>query len=116
MSSVIHKVVDAVTGGHSTVGHADSDMQDVLDALAALNGRPIEQLDVTAARAEPSPADAVMALLRKQGKDTSPRILVPEVTSVDRQIDGAAGRLEARIFTPQGAGPHADSVRRRTQL
>jgi acetyl esterase len=105
MSNAIRKLVDAVTGKTSPVGQADSDMQAVLNELAALNGRPIEQLDVTAARAQPSPADAVMALLRKQGKDTSPSALVPDVTSVDRQIEGAAGKLEARIYTPNGAGP-----------
>jgi acetyl esterase len=31
--------------------------------------------------------------------------LVPGVTSVDRQIPGAAGSLPARVYTPAGAGP-----------
>jgi acetyl esterase/lipase len=105
MSNVIRKLMDVVTGDSSATGHPDSDMQDVLSELAGLKGRPIEHLDVTAARAQPSPADAVAALLRKQGKDTSPHALVPEVTSVDRQIGGAAGLLDARIYTPNGAGP-----------
>jgi acetyl esterase len=30
---------------------------------------------------------------------------VPGVTSVDRSIPGAAGDLEARVFTPSGSGP-----------
>jgi hypothetical protein len=68
MSNVIRKLVDVVTGDSSTAGHPDSGMQEVLSELAALKGRPIEHLDVTAARAQPSPADAVAALLRKQGK------------------------------------------------
>jgi acetyl esterase/lipase len=105
MSNVFRKLVDAVSSETSTVDHADSDMQDVLNQLASMNGKPIENADVATARAQPTPADAAMALLRKQGKDTSPSALVPEVTSVDRKIEGAAGLLDARIYTPKGAGP-----------
>jgi acetyl esterase/lipase len=105
MSNVIRKLVDAIAGDTASAGHPDSDMQVVLDQLASLNGRPIEHLDATAARVQPSPADAVMALLRQQGKDTSPSTLVPGVKSVDRQIEGAVGLLEARIYTPDGDGP-----------
>lgn len=105
MSNVLRKLVDAVTGDTNKVGHPDSDMQDVLTQLASLNGSPIEQLDVATARAQPSPADAVAALLRKQRKDTSPGALVPGVASADRQIEGAAGPLDVRIYTPDGDGP-----------
>jgi acetyl esterase/lipase len=31
--------------------------------------------------------------------------LVPGVTSVDREIDGAVGPLDARVYTPDGDGP-----------
>jgi len=105
MSNVIRKLVDTVTGETSRAGHPDSDMQAVLNQLASLNGRAIEHLDVTAARTQPSPADAVAALLRKQGKDTSPSALVPGVKSVDRQIDTASGPLSIRVYTPDGDGP-----------
>ena len=84
---------------------AHADMQAVLDELAALNGKPIESLTPTEARKQPTPTDAVMALLKKQGKDTAAGALVPGVTSVDRQIPGAAGQLPARVYTPAGAGP-----------
>lgn len=84
---------------------ADPDMQAVLDQLASMGGKPIETLTPAEARKQPTPADAVTALLKKQGKDTSPTALVPGVTSVDREISGAAGNIPARIYTPDGPGP-----------
>ena len=84
---------------------ADADMQAVLDELASLGGKPIESLTPQEARQQPTPADAVTALLKKQHKDTSPMALVPGVSSVDREISGAAGTIPARVYTPDGAGP-----------
>ena len=84
---------------------ADADMQAVLDAHAALNPKPIEKLTPTEARKQPTPADAVNAVLKKQGKSTDPEKLVPGVKSADRMIAGAAGEIPARVYTPTGAGP-----------
>ena len=84
---------------------ANADMQAVLDALAALNGKPIESLTPDEARKQPTPADAVAAVLKAQGKDVRAEVLVPGVTSVDRDIPGAAGPIPVRIYTPSGAGP-----------
>jgi acetyl esterase len=88
-----------------TAFKADADMQAVLDELASLGGKPIETLTPDEARKQPTPTDAVMSLLKKRGKDTTPTALVPGVSSVDREIPGAAGNIPARIYTPQGAGP-----------
>ena len=88
-----------------TAFKADADMQAVLDELALLGGKPIETLTPDEARKQPTPADAVMSLLKKKGKDTSPAALVLGVTSVDRDIQGATGNIPARIYTPDGAGP-----------
>ena len=88
-----------------TAFQADADMQAVLDQLGALGGKPIEGLKPEEARRQPTPADAVMAVLKKQGKDTTPTALVPGVSSADREIPGAAGNLPARVYTPEGAGP-----------
>ena len=88
-----------------TAFKADADMQTVLDELALLGGRPIETLSPEEARKQPTPTDAVMSLLKKKGKDTTPAALVPGVTSVDREIQGATGNIPARIYTPNGAGP-----------
>jgi len=84
---------------------ADVDMQAVLDAHAALNPKPIEKLTPAEARKQPTPADAVNAVLKKQGKSTDPESLVPGVKSADRMIAGAAGQIPARVYTPAGAGP-----------
>jgi acetyl esterase/lipase len=88
-----------------TAPKASAPMQTVLDQLAALGGKPIEALAPAEARKQPTPADAVKAVLEKQGKDATPTALVPGVTSVDRTVRGAAGQIPARIYTPEGAGP-----------
>ena len=84
---------------------ADRDMQNVLDTLGAMNGKPIETLEPAEARKQPTPTDALMAILKKQGKDTSPTALVPGVSSVDTTIPGAATPMSTRIYTPAGNGP-----------
>ena len=95
----------AMMSGTGTKYKADADMQTVLDALGALNGKPIETLDPAEARRQPTPTDAVMAVLKKQGKDTAPTALVPGVISADTTIPGPAGSLPVRIYTPAGNGP-----------
>jgi len=105
MSSTIRDIRVAASEEPGTDHHADRDMQDVLNELVALNGVAIETLDVAAARAQPTPADAVRALLRKKRRNSSPAALFPQVTSVDRKIDGAAGPLDVRVYTPSGVGP-----------
>ena len=84
---------------------ADKDMQAVLDAHAGLKPKAIEKISPAEARQQPTPADAVNVVLKKQGKSTDPEALVPGVKSVDRTIAGAAGQIPARIYTPDGAGP-----------
>jgi acetyl esterase/lipase len=93
--------------GGQTQGPAtpDAQMQPVLTALTGMGGKPIETLTAAEARRQPTPTDAVMAVLKQQGRDTAPAALVPGVTSADRSIRGAAGQIPARIYTPEGAGP-----------
>jgi acetyl esterase/lipase len=86
---------------------AGPDMQEVLTTLGAMNGKPIETLEPAEARKQPTPTDAVMAVLKKRGKDTSPLALVPGVSSKDTEIPGPAGQLSVRIYTPEGTGPFA---------
>ena len=95
----------AATAKTGTAFIADADMQAVLDQLGGMGGKPIESLNPEEARRQPTPADAVMTVLKKQGKDTTPSALVPGVSSADREISGAAGNLPARVYTPAGAGP-----------
>ena len=99
------KPVKAAVGNAAGALRADADMQQVLDTHAGLQPQPIEKLAPAQARQQPTIADAVNALLRQQGRSTDPAVLVPGITSRDVQIEGAAGPLPARIYTPAGAGP-----------
>ena len=74
----------------------------VLEELGKLGGKPIETLTPVEARKQPSPADAVKALLTRQGKPTTPEA-VGKVE--DRTFQGPGGSLPLRIYTPVGKGP-----------
>ena len=84
---------------------ANKDMQSVLDALAAMNGKPIETLTPNEARQQPTPTDAVLTVVHLKGKSTEPTKLVPGVKSADRTIPGPASVLPVRVYTPDGKGP-----------
>ena len=84
---------------------AGKEMQGVLNTLGSLNGKPIETLEPAEARQQPTPTDAVIAVLKKQGKSTEPTTLVPGVSSKDMEIPGPAGSLPVRVYTPTGKGP-----------
>ncbi len=80
----------------------DPQMQAVLDQLTALHGKPIATLTAKEARLQPTPADAVKALLKKEGKSTDPEA----VGSVQNTtVPGPGGRIPIRIYTPAGTGP-----------
>lgn len=83
-------------------GAADAQMQAVLDKLGGLNGKPIETLTPAEARTQPTPTDAVKALLAAQGKPAAPPA---GVTLTNRMIPGAAGQMPTNVYTPDGAGP-----------
>ncbi|SDV46248.1 alpha/beta hydrolase [Chitinasiproducens palmae] len=97
-------VANAVAKASAQV-RADQDMLTVLNAFQALDPKAIEKLTPAEARQQPTIADAVNSVLRQQGRDTSPTALVPGVTSRDITVQGAAGGLAARVFTPAGKGP-----------
>ncbi|TZF91415.1 alpha/beta hydrolase, partial [Cognatilysobacter lacus] len=81
---------------------ADAQMQAVLDQLGKLGGKPIETLSAVEARKQPSPADAVKALLTSQGKPTAPEA-VGKVEN--RTFPGPGGAVPIRIYWPKGATP-----------
>ena len=81
---------------------ANEQMQAVLDQLSALGGRPIEQLTPQEARQQPTPADAVKALLKQRGQSIAPEA-VAKVEN--KSITGAGGEIPIRIYTPEGSGP-----------
>lgn len=80
----------------------DAQMKAVLDELAKLGPKPLEKLTPAEARSQPTPADAVMALLKREGKSTAPE---PVGKVEDRTITGAAGSIPARVYWPKGDGP-----------
>ncbi|GHA82390.1 alpha/beta hydrolase [Cognatilysobacter bugurensis] len=92
-----------------TPARPDAQMQAVLDQLAQLGGKPLETLTPEQARQQPTPADAVGALLKSLGKDPGPEA----VASVEnRTIPGPAGEIPIRIYTPISAAPAANPGQR----
>lgn len=81
---------------------ANARMQQILDAHASLNPKPIPKLSPEEARKQPTPADAVKALLTQEGKATAPE---PVGNVADRTIPGPAGEIPVRVYTPKGEGP-----------
>jgi acetyl esterase len=77
----------------------NKEMKEVLSALEALGPKPIETLTPEQARKQPTPADAVKAVLQKQGKSTAPE---PVAKVEERKIKGAAGEIPVRIYWPSG--------------
>lgn len=75
----------------------NSQMQKILDQLKARGGKPIETLTAKQARRQPTPADAVKALMRTEGKKAD-RTGIFKV--IDRKIAGAAGPIPARMYWP----------------
>jgi acetyl esterase len=86
----------------ATPAKPNPQMQAVLDEHAALRPRPITGLSASEARKQPSPADAVKALLKTQGKSIAP---MPVGSVVNRMIPGPGGQIPVRIYTPEGSGP-----------
>jgi acetyl esterase len=76
-------------------------MKAVLDELASFNAPPFDKLSPANARNNPTPTDAVIGVLAKQGKPA-----VEMVGDISHElIPGAEGDLLARIYRPKGAGP-----------
>lgn len=85
-----------------TKSRADKDMAAVLTELQELNPKPIVSLSAEEARAQPSPADAVAALLQERNQSTAPLSIGK---TKNQLIPGPAGDIPIRIYTPPGHGP-----------
>ncbi len=79
----------------------NAQMQAVLDKLASLGGKPIETLSAKEARKQPTPADAVIALMKDQNKDAPEK--VGKVDNID--IELSSGDVKGRVYRPEGDGP-----------
>ena len=93
-------ILDKIFGDdepRATPAKPDIPMQNVLDHLARLGGKPIETLSPQEARLQPTPTDAVKAILQETIKDQDPTL---GIQTRDITIDGAAGPLQARVYSP----------------
>ena len=94
----------AETPDSGTMQRAAKDMLVVLKKLGALGVKPIESRSVEEARTQPSPADAVKAVLKDEGKDPMAVMAAMKVSKKDMTYPIAGGTEPIRIYTPEGAG------------
>ena len=80
------------------MGKPDPQMKAVLQSLKELHGKPIEKLTPKQARMQPTPKDAVLRLLKKQGRSTAPE---PVASVVDYKVPGPAGQITVRVYKPK---------------
>lgn len=73
------------------------EMQVVIEKLASLGGKPIETLDAKEARMQPTPTDAVMAVMKEHNMAMPPALC--DTTGQDIPITG--GTTHVRIYTPK---------------
>ena len=80
------------------VDRAAPEMKLVLQKLMDLGAKPVSQLDVKTARTQPSPADAVKAVVMdKTGAPATPEAVKK---TEDVKVAGAAGDIPARVYWP----------------
>jgi acetyl esterase len=91
---------DAATDPSGTVEKAHKENGEVIAKLIALGAKPFHTLSVEEARKQPTPADAVKAVLEDQNKSTAPEAVAK---TEDIKVEGAAGELDARVYWPEGA-------------
>lgn len=79
----------------------NAEMKAVLDKLGTLGGESIPSLTPQEARKQPSPADAVAALMKDK------KIASPESTLKveDISIEVGSGKVKGRLYKPAGEGP-----------
>ena len=95
----------AETPDSGTMKRAVKDMATVLKKLGDLGVKPIESRSVEEARTQPSPADAVKAVLKDEGKDPAALMAAMKVAKKDMTYPTAGGTQLIRIYTPDAAGP-----------
>lgn len=78
------------------------EMQVVIEKLAALGGKPTETLDAPTARMQPTPTDAVMAVMQEHNIPIPPALC----DTVGMEIPVMGGSTHIRVYTPkQGRAP-----------
>ena len=82
-----------------TASQPDADMAEVLGVLAGLGGKPIETLEPSEAREQPTPTDAVMKIIKDKKLDVKPH----EGLKVSNQHFADMGNLRTRWYVPENA-------------
>ncbi len=94
------RAYDASTNNRN-MSTPNNTQQQVLDQLAMLGGKSLITLTPSEARQQPTPADAVKALLEKSGQSAAPEAVA---SVINRTIPGPGSPLPVRIYTPAGGG------------
>ncbi len=81
------------------------EMTAIITKLESLGGKPIESLTPAEARKQPTPVDAVTAIMRDKGKPTAPPPgPAPSVQVASRSVRGPEGlSVPVRVYTPTNA-------------
>lgn len=78
------------------------EMQVVLEKLISMGGKPIETLDAKEARMQPTPTDAVMAVMKDNNMAMPPALC----DTMGKDIPVTGGTTHVRIYTPrEGTAP-----------
>ena len=83
------------------MGKPDPQMKAVLQTLKQLGAKPLHTRNYKTARSQPTPAKAVMALLKKQSRSTAPE---PMDSVRDVRMNTSKGPVTVRLYRPRGAG------------
>lgn len=83
----------------TTAAKPDVDMAEVLSVLAGLGGKPIETLEPSEARKQPTPTDAVMKIIKDKKLEVKPH----EGLKVSNQRFADMGNLKLRWYVPENA-------------
>lgn len=95
----------SAAAAHSgTMQRADADMRKVLEKLMELGAKPLGTQSPEETRRGPTPADAVKAVLRDQGKDPEALMAAMNVRKENKSYPTAGGTQPIRIYTPQHSG------------
>ncbi|WP_460451317.1 alpha/beta hydrolase [Alsobacter sp. SYSU BS001988] len=87
-----------------TMQRSDKDMRRVLEKLHALGAKPIGTQSVEETRKGPTPADAVKAVLKDEGRDAAALMAKLKVAKKDMTYPTGGGQQPIRIYTPEGSG------------
>jgi len=108
MSTLPVAAQQAASQDSGTMQRADKeDMRPVLMKLQELGAKPIGTQSVEETRKGPTPADAVMAVLKDQGKDPQALMAQMNVNKQDMSYPTGGGQQPVRIYTPGGQAPQS---------